>query len=125
AALLTGGPAATASATTSASYTSGSSKKIIIDDIEIKPHMSFEKVRWDITFNNKPSGTFTGELKWIWKINHEAAEENNLYSAPTLQEKDTFYFKVDLHARFAAVDKPNKKQTDYLPIFKDNNGDIQ
>lgn len=124
--LLTGGPTATASGTASASYTSGSSRKITVPDVEVEAHINQDIVRWDIIFNTLPTSTFEQELKWIWNVDHKGAEKN-LYSGPTQQDKDTFYFKVGLHAKFAAVDEKSKKvkYTDYLPVFPNNNGDIQ
>ncbi|AIL13849.1 hypothetical protein IM40_10810 (plasmid) [Candidatus Paracaedimonas acanthamoebae] len=134
--LITGGPSANISASGSTSYTSNFSFKRTSEDMDIIPEMSSKNyIKWKVILNNLhhegsthgflPEGSIeTDILRWVWKVNHGIASES-LYSGLTEHTKDIFYFKINLFTRFALVDPAEKKKTDYLPIFSDNNGEDQ
>ncbi|MBL0941933.1 MAG: hypothetical protein IBJ00_04295 [Alphaproteobacteria bacterium] len=133
--VLTGGPSVSGMIGAGATYTSTFSFKRDIPDMNIKPFMGLNEVKWNIVFQNLRTNTDKGgfcsdgahrikSLRWIWKVNRQEAIKN-LYSGVTPGAKNIFYFKINLYARFARVIREKeKKKTDYLPVFDDNNGEI-
>ena len=59
-----------------------------------------------------------GNLRWIWKVNHDRAILKHIYTQEG--NKLYFHFKISLCVIFAQISPKIPKETDYLDVFDSN-----
>ncbi|MBW8309413.1 MAG: hypothetical protein K0M45_07260 [Candidatus Paracaedibacteraceae bacterium] len=130
-----GGYPPSATAGVGPTYTIGHQYSRVINNIDIiatMPHTTFAK--WEIRHNNlslrpplkgyQPEGTTRHSLRWIWKINHQAAIDYSLYQSE--QEEGPLYFSFNIKFYTNVVPmrahrsqrQRKAKETGYLPLWE-------